>query len=101
MFVLVHGIGVSSRYFERLVPALAEEGRVVAVDLPGFGKAKPIRPKLGLSIEEFADSVARAMDRLGVAGCGRSSGTPWARRSPSASPTGGRTSSAGSHCSDR
>ena len=67
VFVLVHGIGVSSRYFERLVPALAEEGRVIAVDLPGFGKAKPIRPKLGLSIEEFADSVARAMDRLGVA----------------------------------
>ncbi|WP_374009059.1 alpha/beta fold hydrolase [Leifsonia sp. LS-T14] len=67
VFVLVHGIGVSSRYFERLVPVLAEEGRVVAVDLPGFGAAKPIRPRLGLSIEEFADSVASAMDRLGIA----------------------------------
>ncbi|MGO4534681.1 alpha/beta fold hydrolase [Leifsonia sp. 2MCAF36] len=67
VFVLVHGIGVSSRYFERLVPALAEEGRVVAVDLPGFGTAKPIRPRLGLSIEEFADSVARTLDRLGIA----------------------------------
>ena len=66
VFVLVHGIGVSSRYFERLVPALAEEGRVIAVDLPGFGKARPLRPRLGLSIEEFADSVVEALDQLGV-----------------------------------
>ncbi|MDR6972112.1 alpha/beta hydrolase [Leifsonia shinshuensis] len=66
VFVLVHGIGVSSRYFERLVPALAEEGRVIAVDLPGFGKARPLRPRLGFSIEEFADAVARALDGLGV-----------------------------------
>ncbi|MGH1526559.1 alpha/beta fold hydrolase [Leifsonia sp. L25] len=65
-FVLVHGIGVSSRYFERLVPALAEEGRVIAVDLPGFGKARPLRPRRGPSLEEFADSVAFAMDALGV-----------------------------------
>jgi len=67
VFVLVHGIGVSSRYFERLVPALAEEGRVIAVDLPGFGKAKPLRRVRGFSIADFADSVARALDGLGVA----------------------------------
>ena len=67
VFVLVHGIGVSSGYFERLVPALAEEGRVVAVDLPGFGKAKPHRPSRPLSIEDFAESVAQAMDGLGIA----------------------------------
>jgi len=77
-FVLVHGIGVSSRYFERLVPALAEEGRVVAVDLPGFGKAKPQRPSHPLSIEDFADAVATALDELGIAGAvvvGHSMGT--------------------------
>lgn len=67
VFVLVHGIGVSSRYFERLVPALAEEGRVVALDLPGFGKAKPYRPGRGLSIAEFADSVAALLDDAGIA----------------------------------
>lgn len=66
-FVLVHGIGVSSRYFERLVPALAEEGRVVAVDLPGFGKARNLRRVRGFSIEDFADAVAFALDGLGVA----------------------------------
>lgn len=67
VFVLVHGIGVSSRYFERLVPALAEEGRVVAVDLPGFGRAKPERPSHPLGIRDFAASVAAAMDRLEIA----------------------------------
>ena len=66
VFVLVHGIGVSSRYFERLVPALAEEGRVIAVDLPGFGKARPLRRIRGFAIEEFADSVAFALDGLGI-----------------------------------
>lgn len=66
VFVLIHGIGVSSRYFERLVPALAEEGRVVAVDLPGFGKAKPFRPGHPLSIEDFADCVAAVLDDLGI-----------------------------------
>jgi pimeloyl-ACP methyl ester carboxylesterase len=66
-FVLVHGIGVSSRYFERLVPALAEEGRVVAVDLPGFGRAKSQRPPHPLDIDDFAGAVAAAMDRLGIA----------------------------------
>ncbi|WP_285115002.1 alpha/beta hydrolase [Leifsonia sp. fls2-241-R2A-40a] len=78
VFVLVHGIGVSSRYFERLVPALAEEGRVIAVDLPGFGKAKPRRPGRPLSIDDFADTVAAAMDGLGVSGAivvGHSMGT--------------------------
>ncbi|MDN4597779.1 alpha/beta fold hydrolase [Leifsonia virtsii] len=66
-FVLVHGIGVSSRYFERLVPALAEEGRVLAVDLPGFGRAKPERPPHPLGIADFAASVAVVLDRLGIA----------------------------------
>lgn len=67
VFVLVHGIGVSSRYFERLVPALSGEGRVFAVDLPGFGRATRRRPAHPLSIDDFADAVAEAMDRAGIA----------------------------------
>ncbi|MEY9852262.1 pimeloyl-ACP methyl ester carboxylesterase [Leifsonia sp. EB41] len=35
--LLLHGIGVSSRYFHRLAPVLAEQGRTIAVHLPGFG----------------------------------------------------------------
>jgi pimeloyl-ACP methyl ester carboxylesterase len=77
-FVLIHGIGVSTRYFERLIPALAEWGRVVSVDLPGFGAAKSRRPPHPPTIDEFADSVARALDGLGISGAtvvGHSMGT--------------------------
>ncbi|MDN5275458.1 MAG: alpha/beta hydrolase [Candidatus Saccharibacteria bacterium] len=60
--LLVHGIGVSSRYFTRLVNALVPYYDVHAVDLPGYGKAPtPPRP---LSIEELADLVHEVCDRL-------------------------------------
>jgi pimeloyl-ACP methyl ester carboxylesterase len=36
-FVLVHGLGGSHLNWVRVAPALAEHGRVFAVDLPGFG----------------------------------------------------------------
>lgn len=38
-FLLVHGIGMGASYFEQLSAALNEYGRVVAIDLPGFGDA--------------------------------------------------------------
>ena len=38
-FVLVHGLGVSSRYFVPLAELLSRHGRVVVFDLPGFGLA--------------------------------------------------------------
>jgi pimeloyl-ACP methyl ester carboxylesterase len=43
--VLVHGLGVSSRYMAALARELAPFYRVHAVDLPGFGRSeKPPRP---------------------------------------------------------
>lgn len=36
-FVLVHGFGVSSRYFGPLAQELSRHGRVLVLDLPGFG----------------------------------------------------------------
>ena len=36
-FVLVHGIGMSHRYLQRLAAALAPHGHVCAIELPGFG----------------------------------------------------------------
>lgn len=36
-FVLVHGIGVSHRYFKRLAHELARTDAVYALDLPGYG----------------------------------------------------------------
>lgn len=69
VFVLVHGIGVSSRYFERLVPPLARRGRVIALDLPGFGAARDRRPSRPYTVEDYATVVGRAMDRLGLGRC--------------------------------
>ena len=63
VIVLVHGIGVSSRYFVRLAEALAESATVISVDLPGFGPNK--RPRRQLSVEDLGALVA---DYLGDAG---------------------------------
>ncbi|MDO5060694.1 MAG: alpha/beta fold hydrolase [Actinomycetaceae bacterium] len=51
-FVLVHGIGVDSRYFYEVAEKLLPFGEVLLVDLPGFG-ASP-RPSQPLSIAGFA-----------------------------------------------
>jgi pimeloyl-ACP methyl ester carboxylesterase len=51
-FVLVHGIGVGTSYFHRLAKSLARFGEVLAVELPGYGRAP--RPETPMSIEDFA-----------------------------------------------
>lgn len=58
--LLLHGIGVSSRYFHRLAPMLAEQGRTIAVDLPGFGRA--CKPARRLTVEDYAGLVAEFLD---------------------------------------
>jgi 2-hydroxy-6-oxonona-2,4-dienedioate hydrolase len=60
----VHGIGVSSRYFEPLADALASDHRVVVPDLPGWGRSpKPVRT---LSLVELADALLAFMDDEGL-----------------------------------
>jgi pimeloyl-ACP methyl ester carboxylesterase len=54
--VLVHGLGVSSAYFQRLAVELARYGTVHLVELPGFaGVPHPDRP---LSTQEMGELVA-------------------------------------------
>lgn len=62
-FMLVHGIGVSSRYFEPLARALHDEGDVFLLDLPGFGGIP--RPDRRLSIGGFAETVHVALVQEG------------------------------------
>lgn len=52
-FVLVHGIGVSSRYFPPLAEQLADSGEVFLIDLAGCGSAPD--PKRDVSIQLHAD----------------------------------------------
>ncbi len=61
--VLVHGLGVSSRYMRPLARHLATDFRVHAPDLPGFGRSD--KPRRVLSIPELADRLAAWMEAAG------------------------------------
>lgn len=60
--VLVHGLGVSSRYMIPTVRALAPDHLVFAVDLPGYGRTPG--PRDALSIPELADALAAWMTAM-------------------------------------
>jgi len=62
--VLLHGLGVSSRYFVPLARILAEKHRVVAVDLPGWDGSD--RPDAILGIPGLAGELAAWLDAEGV-----------------------------------
>jgi pimeloyl-ACP methyl ester carboxylesterase len=55
-YVLVHGLGVSSRYFQPLAVELAKHGRVYLVELPGYGAAPD--PRREVTIEDHAAVLA-------------------------------------------
>lgn len=62
--VLVHGIGVSGRYFAPLERELADRALVVVPDLPGFGGSPP--GPVPLTIGDHADVVATLVGHLGL-----------------------------------
>lgn len=53
--VLVHGLGVASRFMVPLAEALSSRHPVYALDLPGFGESE--KPKRTLKIPELADHL--------------------------------------------
>ncbi len=63
-FVLIHGFGVSSRYFGPLAKELSQHGRVLVLDLPGFGGTKG--PGRALRITGFAHVINQSIRRLDV-----------------------------------
>jgi pimeloyl-ACP methyl ester carboxylesterase len=63
--VLIHGLGASTRWWDRVVPMLASSYRVIRIDLLGHGRsAKPAGG--GYAIPQQAHRVGQALDRLGV-----------------------------------
>ena len=62
--VLVHGIGVSSRYLVPTARALAADFLVLAPDLPGSGRSN--RPGHTLDIVELAGALRDWMDAIGL-----------------------------------
>lgn len=63
--VLIHGLGVSSDYWARVLPLLATRRRVYALDLPGFGRTED--PASSPTAAELARAVEGWMAALGLA----------------------------------
>jgi pimeloyl-ACP methyl ester carboxylesterase len=76
--VLVHGIGMSHRYFSRLHEVLAAGGPVFAIDLPGYaGLPKPGRD---VDVAAMARALGEVIADLGVGPVvvvGHSMGAQW------------------------
>ncbi|MHA7155636.1 alpha/beta fold hydrolase [Arthrobacter sp. TMN-50] len=66
-FVMVHGIGMSHRYFDRLQPELALHGNTHVLDLPGFGGTP--KPGQQLGIDAYAAALGRTLDQAGIRSC--------------------------------
>ncbi len=62
--VLIHGYTGSIGWWDRVIPRLARDHRVVAVDLLGHGDSD--KPREGYSIRQQANAVARALAARGV-----------------------------------
>jgi len=62
--VLVHCFSCAINWWDRMMPYLERDHRVVAVDLLGHGGSE--KPTSGYTIPNQADLVAEAMNRLGV-----------------------------------
>ena len=64
--VLLHGQGFDRRSFDPVVPLLAAERDVIAVDLPGHGES-PRQPKgAGNAPSDLAVAVGELLDELGL-----------------------------------
>ena len=65
VIVLLHGFNGSLFNFERLVPLLAKDFRLISIDLPGFGVTGAI-PSANYTTESFMDTVTRLTNQLGI-----------------------------------
>ncbi|MFG6446247.1 alpha/beta fold hydrolase [Microbacterium sp. P06] len=77
-FVLVHGIGMSHRYFTKLHALLSVESDVHSIDLPGFGGLP--KPGRDLDVEAMAGLLGEVLDQIGtgpVVLVGHSMGSQW------------------------
>ncbi|MCE5283541.1 MAG: alpha/beta hydrolase [Deltaproteobacteria bacterium] len=62
--VLVHGYGMSSAVWEKVLPLFPADCRLFALDLRGFGRSE--KPETGYGCPELADDIGAFMDALGL-----------------------------------
>jgi pimeloyl-ACP methyl ester carboxylesterase len=63
--VLIHGLTATHRYWKQNLDALAARRRVIALDLPGFGRSH--KPDADYSIDFFVRELVGFLDGIGVA----------------------------------
>jgi pimeloyl-ACP methyl ester carboxylesterase len=64
--VLIHGLGSHQHAWDPVVPRLARERDVLALDLPGFGESAPLPAGVEPSAAALATAVATFLDEAGV-----------------------------------
>lgn len=64
--VLLHGIGLSRRVWEPVIPMLARQFDVLTVDLPGFGASEPLPSATPPRPDALATAIAGLLDDLGI-----------------------------------
>lgn len=63
--LLIHGLGSSTRDWDRQIPALAARFKVVTFDVRGHGRSE--KPKQRYSVQLFTDDTAALIRALGLA----------------------------------
>ena len=63
--MLIHGLGDEADSWRHVVEPLSTRFRVVALDLPGFGRSD--KPKLAYTVPFLCDTVLALMDTLSIA----------------------------------
>ena len=79
--ILLHGFNGSLFNFERMVPFLSSEFRLISIDLPGFGLTGPVPSKdysTGTSIKTITDVTGLlGVDSFSIAGNSMGGGVAW------------------------
>jgi pimeloyl-ACP methyl ester carboxylesterase len=65
--LLLHGFPTSSHMFRNLIPALADEFRLVAPDYPGYGNSSmPTVDKFQYTFDNLADVIEKFTEKVGL-----------------------------------
>jgi pimeloyl-ACP methyl ester carboxylesterase len=65
--VLLHGFCEDQNIWELLIPPLAQQYKLILIDLPGFGKSEGLKDIP--SVESYAESVSAVLKQEGISGC--------------------------------
>ena len=62
--LLIHGLGDEADTWRHIFPALASQRRLIAPDLPGFGRSA--KPRLAYSVPFYVKTILELLDSLDI-----------------------------------